>query len=97
MKKKQTVLTIIGLDGKFVAPNRKTATKLELIKQKDLVDDSIPADKKFDYIRLTQVPVINTTGAEFASFRKELALKHGSKTGKLKKKHLNREKQNETI
>ena len=94
MKKKQTVLTIINGQGKFVAPNRKTAQKLELLKQKDLADVSIPADKKFDYVRLVQVPVTNTTGAEFASFRKELALKHGSKTGKLKKKHLNREKQN---
>jgi len=29
---------------------------------------------------------------EFKQFRKELALTHGSKTGKLKKKHINRER-----
>lgn len=94
MKKKQTVLTIISGDGKFVAPNRKTARKFELLKQADLENVTIEPEKKFNYYRLEQTPKTNVKKSEYQSYRKDLALSNGSKTGKLKKKHLNREKQN---
>lgn len=93
MKKKQTVLTIISGDGKFLAPNRKTARKLELLKLADAENDTIEADKKFDYVRLNQTPRTNVKKSEYAAYRKELAFANGSTTGKLKKKHLNRDKQ----
>jgi hypothetical protein len=80
MKKKQSVLTIIGADGKFIAPNRATHRMFKA--------------KVVEHIRLNQVPNSNVTKSDFAEFRKELALKHGSKTGKLKKKHINRERKN---
>lgn len=80
MKKKQQSLTIIGLDGKFLAPNRKTARTMKA--------------KNVDFTRIENSPAKSGTKSELAQFKKELARKHGSKTGKLKKKHLRRK--NET-
>lgn len=83
MAKKQKVITIIDNAGKFIAPNRATHRKFK--------------SKVLEHIRLNQVPAKNESGAEFAQFRKDIAVKHGSKTGKLKKKHINREREeNET-
>lgn len=92
MKKKQNVLTIISKDGKFLAPNRKTARKFKVIRQRDLKNKELDPDKEFKYERIEQTPKLNVKGSEFAKYRKELAVQHGSQTGKLKKKHLAREK-----
>lgn len=91
MKKKQSVLTIISANGKFLAPNRATARKFEALKEADAKNMEIEPEKKFDYFRLAQTPKTSPK-AEFKEFRRDLAKEHGSKTGQLKKKHLAREK-----
>jgi hypothetical protein len=95
MKKKQQVITIIGLDGKFVAPNRKTNFKFEKLVEQDKKNKELDPEKEFKFVRLPQTPKRNETKSELSQFKKDLARKHGSKTGKLKKKHLRRE--NETV
>jgi hypothetical protein len=44
------------------------------------------------YKRIPQTPYVDKTKQEFKQYRKELAKAHGSKTGELKKKHINRDR-----
>lgn len=53
--------------------------------------------RKFNKLKIeyrlveNRVQTLNSNKSEFQEFKKDLALTHGSTTGKLKKKHLNRE------
>jgi spore coat protein CotH len=79
MKKKQQFNTLFDKEtNDLVAANRKTYLALK--------------NDKYEPKRVQREPILNAKKAELAAYKKELALKHGSKTGKLKKKHLFREK-----
>lgn len=78
MKKKQQHNPLIDKDSKeFVAPNRKTFRTM--------------SNDVYQPKRLKQTPAVNVKKAEWKAFRKEIARKHGSQTGELKKKHLRRQ------
>lgn len=75
---------------------------VELDKSKQTLEDIvITAYNRKQRRRLTKLKVpfkthsieqrLNKNQSEFKQTKKEIALTHGSKTGKLKKKHLNRE------
>jgi hypothetical protein len=53
--------------------------------------------RRFEYLgvkyeRIKRTPAVNETKREFRTYRRELAMAHGSTTGRLKKKHIDREK-----
>ncbi len=53
--------------------------------------------RRFEYLgvkfeRIKQTPIENKTKQEFRTYRRELAKAHGSTTGELKKKHINRDR-----
>lgn len=80
MKKKQTFNTLFDpKTNELVAPNRKTFLALK--------------NDKYTPKRVEQTPITNAKKNELSAYKKELAKGHGSKTGKLKKKHIYREKQ----
>lgn len=79
MKKKQTYNPLINEDSDFVSPNRRT--------YKQLLAGGLKTE------RVGATPVTNPTKAEFSVFKKDVARNYGSQTGKLKKKHIFREKQ----
>jgi hypothetical protein len=79
--KKQQYIPVLRPDtiDEFVAPNRKTVRGLAKLGKK--------------FVRPDHAPHANAgEKKEFSEFRRQLAKKHGSKTGQLKKKHINRER-----
>lgn len=82
--KKQQYIPILqpGYLNQYLAPNRKTARTLKKL------------GKKFTRVSV----VVRVENIEsFKEFRREIARKHGSQTGQLKKKHINRERQQQFI
>lgn len=82
MRKKQQNQPLIKRDKDnlpyFVSPNRRT--------YKQFLSQGLETE------RVCGPRVENEKKRELSAFKKELARKHGSKTGQLKKKHLNRER-----
>jgi arginyl-tRNA--protein-N-Asp/Glu arginylyltransferase len=83
-KKQQYIPTLQpGTVDTFLAPNRKTRRVLKKLGKK--------------MIEVNVVTQAESKNKEFKLFRKELARKHGSTTGELKKKHLNRERLEQAV
>lgn len=84
MNKKQLYTPIVRGLKHFEAPNRKTFRALQKMKRSGKLDDTT-------FERITQTTYTNPE-REFKEFRSELARNWGSKTGKLKKKHINKQR-----
>lgn len=85
--KRQRYIPIVRSLTHWEAPNRKTFRCLRKMKQVNhhLIPDSLTFE------RITQKHKTDTENREFKEFRSEIAREFGSTTGKLKKKHLNRQ------
>lgn len=83
MKKKQQNNPLVKRDENnlpyFVSPNRRTYRQF---KAQGLETERVSGPRA----------VADANKKELKAFMKELARKHGSQTGKLKKKHINRER-----
>jgi hypothetical protein len=75
----------------LTAFNRKQRRKF------DAINRNRPENKKIPFKLHVTAQHTNKNASEFKQSKKELALQFGSKTGKLKKKHLNRSLQAEGL